>query len=143
VKDIEKLIEKVSQKLKQTFEGSNTTLVGHQGKRKYSDIFLSFFEPMFDIIEQSSDLGKTLELGVMIWNQSVAFAYPNHGDSDKLRNLFNQIYALSAHKKLIDEMIVRKRKEFGADDFFIARHAFEIDDQGHMSISVAVIPIEN
>jgi hypothetical protein len=130
-------------KLKQAFEGTNHTLINNESNRKFSEIFMSFIKPRFDLVRNDEEqVKRILNWGAFVWNMVVAEDFPEHAHSETIRILLPVFKATTIDKDLLNNFILRKKTGFGNSNFFIIHFETQFDKKGNISISVAVLQIE-
>ena len=78
----------------------------------------------------------------MVWNKAVADDFPNNTRSKDIEILFPLFKATFQDKSLISEFLGRKKEMFSEDNFFIVKQTSLLDANGRLSISIAVLPVE-
>lgn len=134
---------KTNEKLKQSFEGINHRLRNNEGKKKFSEVFITFIKPLIDREnDDEAQINKKLSWGVFVWNMVVASDFPEDSFCESL-NIFVPLFiSTTKDKDLLNKYILRKKTEFSNEDFFIIRYEMLFDIHKNMSISVAVSQID-
>lgn len=133
------LEQRATDKLKNNYTAGE--VYDNLGKRKYSEIFMTFIKPRIDQAKAIGDVNSILEWGRIVWNKAVTESYPNHGQS-KAAGLGYFLFSTFNEEPLINEYMLRKHQLFEKDAFLIDSFETIFDERGIMSISMAVLPIE-
>jgi len=138
-----KLIKISDEKLSKTFENSNFILRKNESNRKFSQIFLDFLKPLIaEYTGNEGSIKNILTWGVMVWNKAVAETFPDHSHSKNIEAIYPLFYAVN-NRKVINEYVLRKKVLFKEEAFFVMSYESHWDNKGNMSMSIAVLQIEN
>jgi hypothetical protein len=139
----EDILEITNSELQSFFKDSKTVLEINKQPRKYSEIFHEFMKPaIIEVFDDEKSLKKILDWGEFVWNKAVADKFPNNTKSKDIEILFPLFKNTTNDPTLIAEFLDRKRNLFYGDNFFIVKQTSLLDTTGRLSISIAVLPIE-
>lgn len=139
----EKMVDITNEELKNSLKGSKAVLKSHNKPKKYSQTFHEYMESAInDTIHDEKSVKDVLNWSVFIWNYVVAKAFPNDTKSKDLITLYPLFKSTLKDQKFLSYHLERKIRYFGEDNFLIIKHTFLLDDEGRLSLSVAVLPMD-